>query len=74
MVARRQPDQQPYQEERARVKRFLEQASTELLGLHRSGAMTYQQYTDIADLLLEANARLKKHFQTDVSRGEERKR
>jgi hypothetical protein len=52
----------PYWQERAMIERSLEQANEELLGLHRYGLMTYPEYTDIADLLVEARERLKKHF------------
>ena len=61
--------QQPYQAERSRIERHLDGANEELLGLHRYGAMTYPQYTDIADLLVEARERLKKHFQASATGG-----
>jgi hypothetical protein len=53
---------QPYTQEQAMIVRYLEQANEELLGLHRYGALTYAQYTDIANPLVEAQEKLKKHM------------
>jgi hypothetical protein len=50
------------QEEWAVITQYLEGANEELLGLHRYGVLTYEQYTEVADLLVEAQERLKKHM------------
>jgi hypothetical protein len=52
----------PYADERALIERHLEGANEELLGLHRYGVLTYEQYTDVANLLVEAQEKLKRHL------------
>lgn len=51
-----------YAEEWKRIERHLVGANEELLGLHRYGVMDYQEYADIANLLVEARERLRKRL------------
>ncbi len=50
----------PWAEERAIITRHLEGANEELLGLHRYGVLTYDQYCSVANLLVEAQERFNK--------------
>jgi hypothetical protein len=52
----------PWAEEQATIVRHLVDADEELLGLQRNGVLTYEQYTDVANLLLEAREKLKGHM------------
>ncbi len=55
----------PWAEEQATIVRHLESANEELLGLHRYGALDYEQYASIADLLVEARGKLKEHMRPE---------
>ena len=55
-------DKGPYSEEWGWIEHHLIGANGVLLGLHRLGVMTYPEYTEIADLLLEAREKLKRRL------------
>jgi len=59
----------PYADMLGIIGSHLEGANEELLGLHRYGVLTYEQYTDVANLLVDARQKLKEHIngETPVS-------
>lgn len=58
----------PFATEFATIERHLTGANEELLGLHRQGAMSYEEYAEIANLLIETRTRLKKQLQEAAAR------
>ena len=58
----------PYWQERALIELALDHADEEFLGLHRSGALTYDQYAEVAGLLVDARAKLRGYLSSREGR------
>jgi hypothetical protein len=59
----------PYAQERGLIEKNLLEANEELLGLHRYGALTYIQYSDVASLLIDARVKLKGYLSGQTTEG-----
>jgi len=49
------------------VQQHVLKANEELLGLHRAGSLTYEQYAEVAHLLVDAQERLKQSLQGETA-------